>query len=147
MYVSLTTSLKRAFDPPQIMEARGNGPSYPAQGVNYVRSSLRYGPLPSLVHTLFGWVYSKHSSFDTGFHVYAMEWDANFMRFYVDSRLQAMLMITTRSDRESFWTRGNFPETAVNGTGGPVVGVADPWGQGGINAPFDRRECCCLFES
>jgi hypothetical protein len=26
------------------MEARGNLPSYPAQGSNYVRSSLNYGP-------------------------------------------------------------------------------------------------------
>lgn len=29
---------------PKIMEARGNLPSYPAQGSNYVRSSLNYGP-------------------------------------------------------------------------------------------------------
>lgn len=33
--------------PAQIMEARGNLPSYPAQGSNYVRSSMNYGPFPS----------------------------------------------------------------------------------------------------
>ena len=31
----------------QIMEARGNLPTYPAQGSNYVRSSMNYGPFPS----------------------------------------------------------------------------------------------------
>jgi hypothetical protein len=31
----------------QIMEARGNLPSYPSQGSNYVRSSMNYGPFPS----------------------------------------------------------------------------------------------------
>ena len=31
----------------QIMEARGNLPSYPAQGSNYVRSTMNYGPFPS----------------------------------------------------------------------------------------------------
>lgn len=31
----------------QIIEARGNLPSYPAQGSNYVRSTLNYGPFPA----------------------------------------------------------------------------------------------------
>lgn len=31
----------------QIMEARGNLPSYPSQGSNYVRSTLNYGPFAS----------------------------------------------------------------------------------------------------
>ena len=38
-----------------IVEARGNKPTYPAQGSNYVRSSLNYGPLPTLVNQIYGW--------------------------------------------------------------------------------------------
>jgi len=121
-----------------IMEARGNAPSYPAHGRDVVSSSLRYGPLPSLTHTLIGWLSSRHDPFDHGFHTYALEWTDSFMRFYVDSRLRQTLHLTTRSDKQSFWSRAKFPRAAVNGTGGPVVGVADPWTQGGWNAPFDR---------
>jgi beta-glucanase (GH16 family) len=122
------------------MEARGNAPSYLAQGRDVVSSSLRYGPLPSLTHTLFGWLSSRHDPFDHGFHTYALEWTDSFMRFYVDSRIRQTLHLTTRSDKQSFWSRARFPRVAVNGTDGPVVGVADPWVQGGWNAPFDRRQ-------
>jgi hypothetical protein len=122
------------------MEARGNAPSYPAQGLDVVRSSLHYGPLPSLTHTLFGWLSSRHAPFDRAFHTYALEWTPAFMRFYVDSRVRHTLHLATRSEKQSFWSRARFPRTAVNGTGGPVVGVGDPWVQGGLNAPFDRRE-------
>lgn len=38
-----------------IMEARGNGPTYPAQGSNFVRSSLNYGPFPALLNQIYGW--------------------------------------------------------------------------------------------
>ena len=38
-----------------ILEARGNGLSYPAQGSNYVRSSVNYGPLPTLLNQIYGW--------------------------------------------------------------------------------------------
>ena len=38
-----------------ILESRGNDPSYPAQGSNYVRSTLNYGPLPNVVNQIYGW--------------------------------------------------------------------------------------------
>ncbi len=38
-----------------ILEARGNGPSYSAQGSNFVRSSLNYGPLPTVLNQIYGW--------------------------------------------------------------------------------------------
>ncbi|KAJ7479683.1 hypothetical protein FB451DRAFT_1365419 [Mycena latifolia] len=40
-----------------IMEARENGPSYPKQGINYVRSSLNWGPATFLnvVAKTYGW--------------------------------------------------------------------------------------------
>ena len=75
------------------MEARGNGPSYPAQGTNFVRSSLNWGPLPAVAARAFGWQSQKRSTYADGFHTYTFEWDQDFMRFSVDSRLHAMLSL------------------------------------------------------
>ncbi|EEB95526.1 hypothetical protein MPER_05489, partial [Moniliophthora perniciosa FA553] len=36
-----------------IMESRGNSIDYPFQGVNYVRSSLNYAPLESLINQIY----------------------------------------------------------------------------------------------
>ena len=99
------------------MEARGNAPSYPAQGRNFVRASLNYGPLASLPTQLFGFISQKQSSFDQDFHTYALEWTPDWMRFYVDSRLKAMmnLKITGKGGKD-FFKRGNYPDTATNGS-------------------------------
>ncbi|KAI0251033.1 concanavalin A-like lectin/glucanase domain-containing protein [Lactifluus subvellereus] len=67
-----------------IMEARGNAPSYPGQGVNF---SL------------------KRTNYAQGFHTYTLEWTEN-IKIYVDSRL--------RNSGGFFWKRGNFPLTAHN---------------------------------
>lgn len=118
------------------MEARGNGPTYPAQGSNFARSSLNWGPLDALLTTTFGWWTTKRGSFADGFHVYAMEWDTKFMRFYQDSRLQVMLDISTT--KQSFFEKGGYPATAQNGS--DKVVVENPWETRGNNAPFDQRE-------
>ena len=124
------------------MESRGNGPAYQAQGVNYVRSSLNYGVLPTVQTQLFGWWWQKQSSYDKAFHTYALEWTPDWMRFYVDSRLQAMmnLKITGKGGKD-FFKRGNYPQTATNGSSVAVV-VQNIWEQqgGGASAPFDQGE-------
>ncbi|KAF8737453.1 hypothetical protein AX14_012841 [Amanita brunnescens Koide BX004] len=119
-----------------ILESRGNGPSYPAQGSNYVRSTLNYGPLPTVLNQIYGWYSLKRSSFDQDFHVYGLEWDKDFMRFYTDSRLNAMLNVRISGKGNSFWQRGGFPETAQNGSGKVVVD--NPWANSGPSAPFDQ---------
>lgn len=75
------------------MQARGNGPSYTAQGSNYVRSILTYGPLSNLLAKSYGWQNVKQTSYDQGFHTYTIEWTENFIKSYVDSRLTAMLAL------------------------------------------------------
>lgn len=75
------------------MQARGNGPSYTAQGSNYVRSILTYGPLSNLLAKSYGWQDVKQTSYDQGFHTYTIEWTENFIKSYVDSRLTAMLAL------------------------------------------------------
>ena len=129
------------------MEARGNGPSYPAQGSNFVRSSLNYGVLPALQTHIFGWWQSKRTSFSDDFHVYAVEWTPDWMRFYVDSRLQAMMTLKiTGKGGKSFFDRGKYPPTAHNGSDTEVV-VEDIWQQSGGSAaaPFDQ--CASAFRS
>ena len=129
------------------MEARGNAPSYPGQGVNYVRASLNYGVLESVQTHLFGWWSQKQSSYDKDFHVYAFEWTPDWMRFYVDSRLQAMmnLKITGKGGKD-FFKRGNYPDTATNGSSVAVV-VDNIWADkgGSAAAPFDQRESLSHF--
>ncbi|KAH9838018.1 concanavalin A-like lectin/glucanase domain-containing protein [Rhodofomes roseus] len=122
-----------------IMEARGNSMSYGAQGVNYVRSSLNYGPMAALYTTLYGWWSKKQSTYADDFHTYTLEWTEDFMRLYVDTRLDAMLTVKIQGKGgKSFWNRGSYPSTAQNGSSQAVVeNVWDEAG-GGANAPFDQ---------
>jgi hypothetical protein len=129
------------------MEARGNSPSYPAQGVNFVRSTLTWGPLPSLASRLFGWQSLKRSTYAQRFHTYTLEWTENFIKIYVDSRLKNMVELQVDSKQRSnggfFWKRGNFPLTARNNTANEIV-VPNPWTTATVvnatnAAPFDQR--------
>ena len=124
------------------MEARGNPQSYPAQGSNFVRSSLNYGPMATLQTHLIGWWQEKRYTYAEGFHTYALEWTPDWMRFYVDSRLKAMmnLKITGKGGKD-FFKRGNYPDTATNGSSVAVV-VDNIWADkgGSAAAPFDQRE-------
>lgn len=68
-----------------IMEARGNSRAYPAQGVDYVRASLNWGPLTWLneVFRTFGWWQSRRRTFDQEIHTYVLEWSDKIMWFFV----------------------------------------------------------------
>ncbi|KAJ7176604.1 concanavalin A-like lectin/glucanase domain-containing protein [Mycena filopes] len=117
-----------------IMEARGNSPSYQAQGSNFVRATMQYGPLASVVARLYGWYGLKRTSFDKGFHTYGLEWDDKWMRFYVDSRVHTALDISLKNSKSSFWNRAAFPATAQNGSS--EVPLENTYQN--INSPFDK---------
>ncbi|KAI3615033.1 glycoside hydrolase family 16 protein [Moniliophthora roreri] len=119
-----------------IMEARGNSPSYPKQGTNYVRGSLNWGPTTWLnaVSKTYGWWKRKRGSWDTDFHTYSLEWTENFMRIYVDSRLYHLLDLRLN---KPFWDRGDFPTIIQNGS--EVISLGNPWINGTKAAPFDQR--------
>ena len=107
------------------------------RGIDYVRGSLNWGPFSWLngVSKTFGWWTNRRRTFADGFHSYVLEWDARFMRIYVDSRLTYMLYL--RFD-EPFFARGAFPSVVANGTG--FVQLEDPWRNGTRNvAPFDQQ--------
>ncbi|KAF7307707.1 Glycoside hydrolase family 16 protein [Mycena kentingensis (nom. inval.)] len=117
-----------------LMEARGNAPSYPEQGNNFVQATVQYGPFAELVTRAYGWYGMKRSSFADSFHTFGFEWDQTWMRFYVDSQVRQMLYIKTRSKKESFWNRAGFPDVARNGS--EEVVVQNPYKN--INSPFDK---------
>ncbi|KAJ7737882.1 GH16 beta-1,3-glucan recognition protein [Mycena maculata] len=118
-----------------IMEARGNAPSYPYQGINYVRSSLNWGPSPALneVAKTYGFYKSRRGRYDSGFHTYGLEWSEGFIRMYVDSRLSYMMQIPLN---EPFWDRGDFPSVVQNGS--ENIKLENPWVNGTQAAPFDQ---------
>ena len=123
------------------MEARGNGQDYAAQGVNYVRSSLDYGVLLTLQTNLIGWWQEKRYTYAEGFHTYSMEWTPDWMRFYVDSRLRAMMNIKiTGKGGKSFFDRANYPATAHNNSDS-IIAVPNIWQEAGGSpaAPFDQK--------
>ncbi|KAG6836634.1 hypothetical protein H0H93_005661 [Arthromyces matolae] len=120
-----------------IMEARGNGPSYPRQGTNWVRASLNWGPLTWLnaVAKTYGAWPLRRGSYDTDFHTYALEWTEDFIRIYVDTRLHHMMPVLTLN-KQSFWQRGDFPSVVQNGSESIILN--NPWVNGTNAAPFDE---------
>lgn len=118
-----------------IMEARGNGIDYPFQGINVVRGSLNWGPLTWLnaVSKTYGWWAERRSNYNQAFHTYALEWSEEFMRIYVDNRLQHLLYLKFDIP---FFERGDFP-AAVSNASQEII-LANPWAASGNSAPFDQ---------
>lgn len=106
------------------------------RGINYVRASLNWGPFPFLngVAKTFGWWTNRRKTYADGYHTFALEWTPEFMRMYVDTRLDHMMQL---SFNEPFFKRGDFPETIANGS--QYIVTPDPWVNGTRNvAPFDQ---------
>ncbi|CDO70157.1 Glycoside Hydrolase Family 16 protein [Trametes cinnabarina] len=119
-----------------IMEARGNSQEYKAQGIDYVRGSLNWGPFTWLngVSKTFGWWTNRRKTFADGFHTYSLEWTPEFIRIYVDSRLTYMLF---HKFDEPFFDLGGFPPVVQNGS--QFIETPNPWASGTKNvAPFDQ---------
>ena len=104
--------------------------------MDYVRGSLNWGPFSWLngVSKTFGWWTNRRKTFADDFHTYVLEWNEDFMRIYVDSRLTYMLYLRFN---EPFFTRGGFPPVVANGS--DYIALTDPWQNGTRNvAPFDQ---------
>ncbi|KAJ7591525.1 concanavalin A-like lectin/glucanase domain-containing protein [Mycena floridula] len=136
-----------------LLGARTNSPDYEGQGSNFILSSLIYGPFAGragtggdqgiiqaqLLTKTIGWVEKKREGFNLDFHTYTLEWTPKFMRFYVDSRLQASLFVKTTKSKESFFSRGKYPVTNINATTGTEEVVNNPYKDAPNNAPFDQK--------
>ncbi|KAI0771445.1 concanavalin A-like lectin/glucanase [Irpex lacteus] len=123
-----------------IMESRGNGVDYKAQGRDVVRGSLNWGPFTWLngVAKTYGWWSTRRSTFAEDFHTYTLEWSPNFIRIYVDTRLHKMLDVSFL--KETFFERGDFPPYVANGS--QTIQTPNPWVEAGGNgknaAPFNK---------
>jgi beta-glucanase (GH16 family) len=119
-----------------IMESRGNDPSYPKQGRNYVRSTLNWGPTVDLNAgaKTYGWWFERRTSYDQGFHDFSVEWTEDYMYMYIDTRLHRA--VDLRFD-VPFFERGDFPQVITNGT--EQIVLQNPWIHGPNSAPFDQQ--------
>ncbi|TFK20537.1 concanavalin A-like lectin/glucanase [Coprinopsis marcescibilis] len=119
-----------------IVESRGNNLRYTARGSNYVQGSLNWGPAPGLngVENTYSWWSNKRESFGDKFHTYALEWTPDFLRIYVDSRLQTLLDL--RFDKP-FFNRAKWPATVFDGKS--VTQLHNPWSNGTNATPFDQE--------
>ena len=109
-----------------IMESRGNAPSYAAGGRNIFGSTLHWGPSWSSDP----WSKTHAEYTDTGdlsddFHVYGLIWNETYIGTYFDSEDQVVLSYPIN---QSFWDLGGWGTTWDN-----------PWKGRGINAPFDSE--------
>ena len=110
-----------------IMESRGNAPSYPPGGYNQYGSTLHWGP---------GWtedkfpqthqVYKSSVDLTTDFHTYGLIWNETYIGTYFDNESQPVLSFPIQ---QSFWQLGGWSTTHWN----------DPWKTGNKNAPFDQE--------
>ena len=133
---------------------------YDAQGANYVRAAVGYGPLLSVQHEIFGWVGRKRGGvFGQEFHEFVLEWDEKFIRVYVDKRTKPMIEIPIgkmsssnpfsspssfyfSSSKPSFWEKASFPKSVHNstdGVSGTEIVLTNPYQNASDAAPFDQK--------
>ncbi|KAF8525030.1 concanavalin A-like lectin/glucanase domain-containing protein [Hysterangium stoloniferum] len=119
-----------------IAESKGNGMDYPAQGSNFVSSALHWGPTSTIDAwtNTWGWIQQRRASYADEFHTYALEWNHEFMRFYIDSKTVSSLQVNFK--KESLFDRGKFPQIITDGANQVVL--KNPWQGRGNNAPFDQ---------
>ena len=108
-----------------IMESRGNSPSYAPGGYDTFGSTLHWGPhstqnqFQRTTQTRSGQDYSAE------FHTYGLIWNETYIGTYLDAESNTVLSIPIN---QSFWERGEWMSSWEN-----------PWRGRGRSAPFDRR--------
>lgn len=111
-----------------IMESRGNDPSYAPGGVDTFASTLHWGPF-------FGQdAYAKtHASYTLkqgtladDFHVYTLLWNETVMSTLIDG----VTVLSVDMSNGTFWSRGGWDQNP---------NLHNPWVNGGPNAPFDQK--------
>ncbi|CAA9960222.1 hypothetical protein P3342_005655 [Pyrenophora teres f. teres] len=116
-----------------IAESRGNAPGYSKGGINYVSSSLHFGPNGKYN----GWWRNNvkrnalHTTFAAGYNTFGIEWSEKYIFTYMNSQL---LQVMYTRFKHPFHEVGQFPLSDPNGTR-----LDNPWvGTKGNSAPFDQ---------
>ena len=111
-----------------IMESRGNGPSYTGGGYNTYGSTLHWGPdyARNSYTKTHGEYELSGSNFADDWHIFGLKWDESGIYTYVDNESNRVMSIPFT---ESFWDRGQFEST----------GAHNPWANRPNAAPFDQK--------
>ena len=109
-----------------IMESRGNPPSYTPGGRDKYGSTLHWGPdyttnMWPLAHQIF----SSADDLSDDFHVYGLVWNKTYIGTYLDTEDQVVLSFPIN---QSFWELGGWGSTRDN-----------PWQGRSKDAPFDSE--------
>ncbi len=111
-----------------IMESRGNSPSYTPGGYNTVGSTLHWAP--SWMEDATTWPKAHGSKsgvdFTADFHTYGLIWNETYIGTYLDSESNPILSFPIQ---ESFWELGGWQSPPWD----------NPWDGMGKDAPFNRR--------
>lgn len=121
-----------------IMESRGNGPSYSVGGRDEYYATLHWGP-SSLTDAYWRTSASKkvrRTDFTEEFNTFGIEWNEDQIYFYLKSRIYQTLFVGF-SKKQDLWQLGNFAQTSENSTL-----LLNPWTTSNSttgNAPFDQN--------
>eukprot|EP00752_Nemacystus_decipiens_P007385 g6605.t1 len=123
-----------------IMESRGNAPSYGAGvddigGVDTSSSAVHWGPhytMDSWDQT-YGTYALEEGTFNDDFHTFGLYWDEKEMYTYIDDDSNRVLTVDfgKGTDKEGFWEKGHFEER--------FPGVQNPWSGADRSAPYDQK--------
>ncbi|KAF7571163.1 Glycoside hydrolase family 16 protein [Pyrenophora tritici-repentis] len=116
-----------------IAESRGNAVGYSKGGINYISSSLHFGPNGKYN----GWWrnnvkrHALHTTFAADYNTFGIEWSEKYIFTYMNSRL---LQVMYTKFKHPFYEVGQFPLSDPNGTR-----LDNPWAdRKGNSAPFDQ---------
>ncbi|KAJ3416855.1 hypothetical protein HDV05_008440 [Chytridiales sp. JEL 0842] len=116
-----------------IIESRGNDPSYPEGGLDKMLSAMHYGVSTSNRKIEFRKIKRRHGTLASTFHTIGWEWTPEYFLTWLDSPLRTNLYVPFDKymiNKDGGF--GNFDEK-----GNPIV---DPWTQTGrFSTPFDQN--------
>ena len=110
-----------------IMESRGNPPSYPPGGYNTFGSTLHWGP--SWSENAWNKTHKQMTpgvDLTADFHTYGLIWNETYIGTYFDNESNVVLSVPIT---ESFWELGGWPYP-------PWM---NPWSGEANSAPFNRH--------
>lgn len=110
-----------------IMESRGNDPSYPAGGCNKFASTFHLGPFPAADRYFTKQYTAPSGTLADDFHVYGLFWNETHMQTYIDEPSNVVLSVGTGPG--SLWDQIGFNETTY----------ANPYEGASPMAPFDQE--------
>jgi beta-glucanase (GH16 family) len=107
-----------------IMESRGNDPSYSAGGNNHFGSTLHWGTLWNTdmwSHTTQGYT-DNSNTLTSQYHIYGLKWTSTGLYTYIDSDANRVMTVNMSLP---LWQ-----EYSLSGS--------NPWAGNGTNAPFNQ---------